>query len=168
MQTALCIRFAPFFTIQHATRGDIRGPFSRLDKPSAETSEPSYSSRSITTSVLKRLALDVAAVLASTTGASKSIAEKTFFAGNLQAKAPRKNNISQTERRTGDVVVDHRRRRLSGSSIDPVSVPERMMMGSPVASALADAQNTLRNAVRKAVSGTPEEVYWLGVSRIRV
>ncbi|KAL5519515.1 IPI1 [Sanghuangporus vaninii] len=142
--TALCTRFVPFFTIQHPTRGELRGPFLRLDKSTGDleaTSGPSNPIRAPTGN-LKRLALDVAAVLVSTTS------DKTHY-----SKAPRKN-LSRTVRRTEDD------RLLAGLGADPVSV-----MGS--SASVAEAQNTLRNAVDKAVSGSPEEAYWLGVSRIR-
>ncbi|KAL5533670.1 hypothetical protein ACEPAG_130 [Sanghuangporus baumii] len=141
--TALCIRFSPFFTIQHPTRGELRGPFSRLNKPSGNSGAISEPRSPIRAPIgnLKRLALDVAAVLSATS-------DKT-----LCSKAPRKN-LSRTLRRT----VDDRHSAELGA--DPGSV-----MGS--SASVAEAQNMLRNAVDKAVSDSPEEAYWLGVSRIR-
>lgn len=57
MFSSLRTRFCPFFTIQHPSRGEIRGPYAKLQN--------SFDGLDMPLNPLKRLALDLAAILVS-------------------------------------------------------------------------------------------------------
>ncbi|EJC98686.1 uncharacterized protein FOMMEDRAFT_96218 [Fomitiporia mediterranea MF3/22] len=139
---SFCSRLVPFFTVQHATRGELRGPYTRIGGTAVEPgilpglSDPNGTRQQPGPTPLKTLALDVASSLVST----------------IQTRNDRPRKMPpRTGGRAGDV---HPAR----SGTDPVSVSE-------LSASVVSAQAALRSAVDKAVSGTTEEAYWLGVSR---
>ncbi|KAI5119061.1 hypothetical protein M0805_001520 [Coniferiporia weirii] len=134
VRTALCTRLRPFFTMQHATRGELRGPFAKLNKTSADLKTPDLKNEEQHPAPLKRLALDVAATLASAKSGAPS---------NLPPRA-----------------LAGRRVREPGAGIrgGAAACTQESL------EAEKESRDGLRRAVEKAVSGMAEEAYWCGVS----
>ncbi|KAH8110674.1 hypothetical protein DFH11DRAFT_1514092 [Phellopilus nigrolimitatus] len=145
---ALRTRLQPFFMMQHATRGELRGPYTKLNKPSTDLHalEPkNEGQRSVPLAPLKELALDVAAALVST----------LYNPG--PARAPLK--LFPRERRAG------RAGDGSGLGFSSATVPESgLASGSGGPDAERESKEGLRRVVERAVAGTAEEAYWRRVS----
>ncbi|THH10532.1 hypothetical protein EW145_g1260 [Phellinidium pouzarii] len=147
---ALCTRLQPFFTTQHAARGELRGPYARLNKPPAEAQSPHTENEGQEFAPLKRLALDVAATLV--LGFPSPSAPL-----NLPPRTNAEGRARKAEGRVGAGSEASAASARGAGSTATAGVPG-------FSKSEYESREGLRRAVEKAVVGTAEEAYWRGVS----
>lgn len=153
--------------MQHASRGELRGPYHKLNKtsgpegPSAPALQDAKSAPASEIFPLRRLALDVAAALVSTSFLGPPSSALAFSNKSKNKNTPSRQRGMEGRSEFGSVPV-------SGPGFGSASGVRDGHTSSSVPvpgvdTDSASARAALRTAVNKAVEGTSEADYWRGI-----